>query len=103
MVLLRTPASSQHRRVLVGHNGLSRCRERAHLYVAVPQDWTTSEIDCTWAVEEGPSGLERALNRICDDADAAVEAGARFILLTDRAAGVVLDLGSSSIRTRLLR
>lgn len=55
--------------------------------MAPPQDWTTNEIDCTWAVEEGPSGLERALDRVCVDADAAIEAGARFIILTDRAAG----------------
>ncbi len=52
------------------------------------QDWTTHEIDCTWPAAEGPAGLERALHRLCADADAAIAAGARFTLLTDRAAGV---------------
>ena len=51
------------------------------------QDWTTHEIDCTWPAAEGPAGLERALHRLCADADAAIAAGARFTLLTDRAAG----------------
>ena len=50
---------------------------------AILQDWTTHEIDCTWPAAEGPAGLERALHRICADADAAIAAGARFTLLTD--------------------
>ena len=53
----------------------------------MPQDWTTTEIDCTWPVEEGPAGLERALTRVCRDVDVAIEAGTRFIILTDRAVG----------------
>ena len=44
-------------------------------------------MDCTWAVEEGTPGLARALARVCRDVDDAIEAGARFIILTDRAAG----------------
>ena len=51
------------------------------------QDWTSREIDCTWPVEEGTIGLPRALARICNCANEAIQDGCRFIILSDRAAG----------------
>ncbi len=81
------------RTMLLTHVG-SRVSRAAHprpadlrICPAGLQDWTTHEIDCTWPAAEGPAGLERALHRLCADADAAIAAGARFTLLTDRAAG----------------
>ncbi|CAL8462475.1 g2008 [Coccomyxa elongata] len=49
--------------------------------------WSTKVIDATWPVSEGVSGLETALQRICDEATAAIEAGYQFIVLSDRAQG----------------
>ncbi|GAB4172828.1 MAG: glutamate synthase large subunit [Terrimicrobiaceae bacterium] len=42
-------------------------------------------IDCTWAVSEGEDGMEPAVRRICSAAEAAVDAGARILVLSDRA------------------
>ena len=49
--------------------------------------WSTKVIDATWPVSEGVSGLETALQRICNEATAAIEAGYQFIVLSDRAQG----------------
>ena len=46
--------------------------------------WT---IDTTWPAEEAADGLERALERICDEADVALAAGANILILSDRQAG----------------
>ena len=75
-------------RVIKAAHGLSA---EVRFCPAILQDWTTHEIDCTWLAAEGPAGLERALHRLCADADAAIAAGARFTLLTDRASGVALS------------
>jgi glutamate synthase (NADPH/NADH) large chain/glutamate synthase (ferredoxin) len=44
-------------------------------------------IDITWPVAEGPDGMERALERICGEADAALAEGVNVLILSDRAAG----------------
>ncbi|EIE24001.1 glutamate synthase, NADH-dependent [Coccomyxa subellipsoidea C-169] len=49
--------------------------------------WSTKVIDATWPLSEGTVGLESALQRICDEASAAIEAGFQFIVLSDRAQG----------------
>ncbi len=76
--------------------------------------WSTKVIDATWPVSEGVSGLETALQRICEEATAAIEAGYQFIVLSDRAQGatsftfrwashwtavlILLPLGTHSLR-----
>jgi glutamate synthase domain-containing protein 2/glutamate synthase domain-containing protein 1/glutamate synthase domain-containing protein 3 len=42
-------------------------------------------LDCTWPAAEGPDGMERAVDRICAEADAALLAGANILVLSDRA------------------
>ncbi|HWH43984.1 MAG TPA: glutamate synthase large subunit [Thermoleophilaceae bacterium] len=44
-------------------------------------------LDATWPVSEGPAGLERALERLCREASAAIDAGDNILILSDRAAG----------------
>jgi glutamate synthase domain-containing protein 2/glutamate synthase domain-containing protein 1/glutamate synthase domain-containing protein 3 len=44
-------------------------------------------LDITWPVAEGPEGMERALERICAEADAALLDGVNVLILSDRAAG----------------
>ncbi len=59
--------------------------------------WSTKVIDATWPLSEGTVGLESALQRICDEASAAIEAGFQFIVLSDRAQGALfacMTLGS---------
>jgi glutamate synthase (NADPH/NADH) large chain len=42
-------------------------------------------IDMTFPVSDGEKGLEAAIKRICTEASAAVDAGAGFVVLSDRA------------------
>ncbi len=37
-----------------------------------------------WKPAEGPSGLQKALDEICAAAEAAVDSGTSYILLSDR-------------------
>ena len=59
--------------------------------------WSTKVLDATWPISEGAPGMEAALQRICTEATAAIEAGYEFIVLSDRnqgrhAAAVILLL-----------
>ncbi len=44
-------------------------------------------LDATWPVEEGPKGLERALERLASEASSCIEVGDNILILSDRAAG----------------
>ena len=44
-------------------------------------------IDITWPVGDGPGGMERAIERICAEADGALADGANILVLSDRAVG----------------
>ena len=49
--------------------------------------WSAKVLDATWPISEGADGLRAALQRICDEATAAIEAGYEFIVLSDRNQG----------------
>jgi len=49
--------------------------------------WSTTVVDTTFPVAEGPAGLRLALARIAAQVEAAVDAGASFVVLSDKAAG----------------
>ena len=49
--------------------------------------FTARTIDITWPVSEGADGMERALERICAEADEALADGFNVLILSDRAAG----------------
>jgi len=55
------------------------------LFVDAP--WGTALIDATFAVSEGPEGLEAALRRIGAEAEEAVASGAAILVVSDRATG----------------
>ena len=74
------------RRLLVPHPILSNEQLAALKHLATP-GWTTRVIDTTYPVEAGAAGLERALDRIASEAEAAVDAGASLIVLSDREVG----------------
>jgi glutamate synthase domain-containing protein 2/glutamate synthase domain-containing protein 1/glutamate synthase domain-containing protein 3 len=44
-------------------------------------------LDATWPVSEGPAGIQRALDRLCREASAAIDAGDNILILSDRRAG----------------
>ena len=49
--------------------------------------WTSQVIDITFPKSEGTQGLETALDRICREASAAIQANHSLIVLSDREAG----------------
>lgn len=49
--------------------------------------WKTKTIDITWPKSEGESGLPKALERICHEAEQAIEDGFSLVILSDRAMG----------------
>ena len=44
-------------------------------------------IDITWPVAEGPDGMDKALERICAEADEVLADGINVLILSDRATG----------------
>jgi glutamate synthase (NADPH/NADH) large chain/glutamate synthase (ferredoxin) len=44
-------------------------------------------IDITWDVAEGPEGLERRIEAICEEAEEAIENGFNILILSDRRTG----------------
>lgn len=52
--------------------------------------WRTKTLDATWPVHEGPLGLESALQRLADEANAAIDEGFSFLAISDRDAGELL-------------
>ena len=46
--------------------------------------WRSQQIDITWPRSEGPAGLTVALDRICREAEEAIDAGMSLIILSDR-------------------
>ena len=46
--------------------------------------WRSKKIDITWPREEGTAGMVKAIERICQEAEAAVEEGYTLVVLTDR-------------------
>ena len=47
--------------------------------------WKTKTIDITWPRSEGKSGMVKAIDRICAEAEAAVDEGYSLVVLSDRA------------------
>ncbi|MBL9153923.1 MAG: glutamate synthase large subunit [Verrucomicrobiales bacterium] len=48
-------------------------------------DFPPQTIDMTWAVSEGTAGLAPAIDRLCREAEQAVDNGAKILILSDRA------------------
>jgi glutamate synthase (NADPH/NADH) large chain len=61
--------------------------EMAALKAINHRGWTSQTIDITWPRSEGSAGLVKALDRICAEAEKAIDAGKSFIVLSDRATG----------------
>jgi glutamate synthase domain-containing protein 2/glutamate synthase domain-containing protein 1/glutamate synthase domain-containing protein 3 len=64
-------------------------------------------IATTWAVADGPEGMEKRLNEICDEAAQAVKLGASIIVLSDREteatrASVPMLLALGAVHHRLI-
>ncbi len=83
--LLETGREHAHR-LRIPHPILSN-EQLAALKHIHTRGWTARIIDLTYPIEQGESGLELALDRICAEAEAAVDARASLIVLSDREVG----------------
>src|SRR6267143_7047142 len=54
---------------------------------ALGTPFASSDLDATFAVADGPSGLRAACERLADDAERAARSGASILIVTDRDAG----------------
>ncbi len=83
--LLETTA--EHcQRVRLPHPILSN-REFAALASAEQAGLSCRTLDATWPQDEGAAGLGNALDRLCREAEQAVDDGCSFVALSDRVAG----------------
>ncbi|HEX6020916.1 MAG TPA: glutamate synthase large subunit, partial [Solirubrobacter sp.] len=60
-------------------------RELAQLRAVDSSVFKAHTVDITWPVSEGPEGMEKALERVCREADEALAAGTNILILSDRA------------------
>jgi glutamate synthase (NADPH/NADH) large chain len=72
------------RRLRVPHPILSN-EQMAALKRINRKGWHSRKIDITWPREEGKAGMAKALDRICEEAEKAVDDGETLVVLTDRA------------------
>ena len=77
----------EHARQLVIANPILRDEELERLRQIDSDVFRAHTIDTTWPVEDGPGGLELAVERICAEADEALASGANIIVLSDRGVG----------------
>ena len=77
----------EHARQLVIENPILRDDELESLRQVDSDIFKARTLDITWPVEDGADGLESALDRVCADADDALDAGANILVLSDRAVG----------------
>lgn len=80
--LLEAERSDCHR-LLVPHPILTN-EELAALAAMDHRGFRTKTIDITWSRAEGEAGLTKALDRICADAESAIDEGYALIILSDR-------------------
>jgi len=81
--LLETTEQHAHR-LLVPHPILSN-EQLAAIKHLDHRGWHAKTIDITWPRSEGTAGLAKALDRICQEAEEAIDQGDSLIVLTDRA------------------
>jgi glutamate synthase domain-containing protein 2/glutamate synthase domain-containing protein 1/glutamate synthase domain-containing protein 3 len=77
----------EHARQLVIDNPILLDSELEQLRQVRSTIFKSHTLDITWPVAEGPAGMERALQRVFDEADAALAGGANILILSDRAVG----------------
>lgn len=69
--------------------------------------FNTRKLDMTFPVSDGPAGLEKAVERLCEEAEKAVDDGCNYIVLTDRGTGterapIPSLLATSAVHHRLI-
>ena len=81
---LVTTTDKHCHRLLVEHPILSN-EQLAAIKHMDHRGWKSKTIDITWSKSEANSGLSNSLDRICSEAENAIESGFQLIVLSDRA------------------
>jgi glutamate synthase (NADPH/NADH) large chain/glutamate synthase (ferredoxin) len=79
--------SPEHAHQLAIEQPILRDRELESLRQVDSDVFRAHTLDITWPVEEQTAGLERALERICAEADEALARGVNILILSDRNLG----------------
>ncbi len=77
----------EHARQLVIENPILLDSQLEQLRQVRSAIFKSRTLDVTWPAAEGPAGMERALQRVFDEADQALADGANILILSDRAVG----------------
>jgi glutamate synthase domain-containing protein 2/glutamate synthase domain-containing protein 1/glutamate synthase domain-containing protein 3 len=77
----------EHAHQLVMRQPILRDHELERLRQVSHDVFGAQTIDITWPVAEGPEGMERAVERICQEAHDGVAAGQNILILSDRNLG----------------
>src|SRR5438105_4883244 len=106
--LLSHDAGTHHRlevaQPILTDGDLAKIRNIEHLV----DHFKTDTLDITWPVAEGADGIVKALDRLCAEATAAVEAGHNILILSDRAVSaervpIPALLATSAVHHHLIR
>ncbi|TWT88280.1 Ferredoxin-dependent glutamate synthase 1 [Pseudobythopirellula maris] len=84
--LLETTPEHAHR-LRLAHPILSneQLASLKHIYRnKAGKGWRAKTIDITWPVEEGAAGMRGAIDRVCQEAEAAIDEGYALVILSDR-------------------
>ncbi|MGH2915506.1 MAG: glutamate synthase central domain-containing protein, partial [Solirubrobacteraceae bacterium] len=66
---------------ILRNHQLEKLRQVSH------EVFDAATLDITWAIEEGPDGMERRLDALCDEGAEQVRHGANILILSDRNVG----------------
>ena len=77
--------TSEHARILSLGSALLYEQELETLVKRQEHGFSTQVIDTTWPVGEGEAGMKKALDRICNEAEEAVNSKVEILVLSDRA------------------
>mgnify|MGYP000458437209 CR=1 FL=1 len=104
-LLAETP---EHARLIQSDSPILFENELAVLRNLADKHHPAKTIDATWPLSEGEDGLEKAITRICSEAEAAVLDGARILILSDRAVDhakvpVPMILATGAVHHHLIR
>ncbi|MEY2599799.1 MAG: glutamate synthase large subunit, partial [Verrucomicrobiota bacterium] len=100
--------SPEHARLVQLDSPVLLAHDMEALRQLAKDDHPATTLDATWPLSEGEAGLEKAIERLTAEAEAAVDAGARILILSDTATDharvpVPMLLATGAVHHQLIR